>query len=114
MKYRSALRNDTIVAPEPIERQTGPGMAHNIDCNSRWAIMKYDDRCLRCMKMKHVIMLRRKNRHNGASIPEYLAAQEISKKIILEYDLTVGEVYDPEYPEAPIPQRERRRGKAII
>jgi len=43
-----------------------------------------------------------------------LAAQEISKKIILEYDLTVGEVYDPEYPEAPIPQRERRRGKAII
>jgi hypothetical protein len=114
--------HSTMSARQPIpdKPKEGPGFAHDLTCNSAWASGQYDTSCLRCKKIKAVVMLRRKNIRQGAAPQEFLAAKAMADRIIAEFALTRGEVYDREFPEAQLPERSlgmgtvRQRKKDII
>jgi hypothetical protein len=73
------------------------GSYHNLDCSSNLAAMTYDSSCIRCVKIKHVIALRRKTTKNGASLQEQATASGLAEKLVVLYKLTRGEVMDREY-----------------
>lgn len=80
--------------------------------------MRYDSRCMRCVKIKHVIALRRKTLANGSSPQEEESAKAIADKLVAQYKLTRGECFDREFrtvetekiiQEVRVHTRERRR-----
>lgn len=79
------------------------GSYHNLDCNSNLAAMEYDSKCVRCVKIKHVIALRRKSK--SPFIHEVQSAEAMALKLIAAYKLTRGEVMDREYAEQAITVR---------
>ena len=85
--------------------QNNCGSYHNLDCNSNLSAMEYDSKCIRCVKIKHVIGLRRKTTKNGCSLQEQASAAAIAEKIAVLYKLTRGEVMDREYAQEAITVR---------
>jgi hypothetical protein len=73
------------------------GSYHNLDCGSSLAAQDYDNKCLRCKQIKKVVMLRRKTTDNGCGQSESDAAQAIANKLIAQFRLTRGEIYDRLY-----------------
>lgn len=76
------------------------GLKHELKCTSNLAAMLWDAKCLRCTKIKRVVLLRRKTTVNGASEGEMALALKQAEKIRLEFKLTRGEIFDRLY-EAP-------------
>jgi len=70
--------------------------------------MTYDSRCNRCVKIKHVINLRRKTTKNGASLQEQASAAAIAEKIVVLYKLTRGEIMDREYAQEVTTYKQER------
>lgn len=80
-----------------MDDQALQGLRHIIDCKSNLGAMKYDGRCTRCTKINKVINLRRKTTANGASQTESVSSHVIAQKLIDQFKLTRGEVYDRAY-----------------
>lgn len=86
------------------------GTRHNRDCTSSFGAMRYDLQCVRCTKIKKVIMLKRKNLRNGCSQEETVAAMMLARRLVEDYELTRGEVFDREYdPEMLAARKESQR-----
>lgn len=83
------------------------GMRHRRDpqCQSNFGAMNYDPECLRCTKINKAIMLRRKTVANGSSEQEAALAILMSDKIIAQYKLSRGDIFDRLYDARAIVQR---------
>jgi hypothetical protein len=92
----------------PTDFTNNCGSLHNIDCESNLAAMSYDSRCNRCVKIKHVINLRRKTAKNGASLQEQASAVAIAEKIVVLFKLTRGEIMDREYAQEVATYKQER------
>lgn len=79
------------------DQSDGFATRHNQSCSSNFGAMQYDSSCARCVKVRTVIMLRRKNTRNGCSQQESILATMKATSIIETYKLTKGEIFDREY-----------------
>lgn len=93
------------IRPPLTVREEYDGNRHILDCQTNLSIEQYDDRCLRCSKIKKVISLRRKQTKYGATLHEARIAHELAQKIINDYELTRGETFDKKYQDISIPPR---------
>lgn len=107
---------------QQVDKEVQSGERHLLDCESNLAAGNYDNRCLRCTKIKHVISLRRKTVANGASVQEESSAKVIAQGIVQKFKLTRGEIFDREFrteeterfyaqQRAEVIRKKRTRGK---
>ena len=84
-----------------------PGMQHNRDprCMSNHGAMIYDPECVRCMKINKVIMLKRKTIANGSTEEEAALAIIVADRLIKQYALTRGDIFDRQYNANAISRR---------
>ena len=75
-------------------------------CSVNFGAMLFDPDCARCGKINKVIMLKRKRTSTGCLPGEAAAALAMATRIIEQYRLTKGEVFDREYDVPVIVQRQ--------